>query len=206
MLIKSDIRRREEILATARRHFLAKGYANTGMEPVAREAQVSTATLYGLFPGKSELFQAVVDHAADEFTARMGRIQIPPGDARDQLTAFAWTYACFMSDPYVRQVFRLVMAERSRFVGLAQRFFEKGRREYGLTLMQVIARLQECGQLKPAKPSWAAGQLMGMIEHPLFFVPMVTGDEVRGERPPEAIADDAVETFLARFGVEPSQG
>lgn len=200
MLTKSEAHRREDILATARRHFLAKGYANTGMEPIAREAQVSTATLYGLYPGKEELFEAVVDHAAEDFVQRMGQVQIPPGPARDQLTAFAYTYAAFMSDTFVRQVFRLVMAERRRFEPLAQRFFEKGRRDFGFALMQVLDQLTAAGELDVPKPAWAAGQLLGMIEHPTLFVPLVTGDEVRPERTAEAIAEDAVETFLARYG------
>ena len=55
--------------------------------------------------------------------------------------------------------------------------------------------------MKVDKPSWAAGQLMGMIEHPVFFVPLVTGDDVVTERAPRAIAEDAVETFLARYAV-----
>ena len=42
---------------------------------------------------------------------------------------------------------------------------------------------------------------MGMIEHPLFFVPLVTGDEVRVRRTNAEVADEAVETFLARYGV-----
>ena len=41
---------------------------------------------------------------------------------------------------------------------------------------------------------------MGLIEHPVFFVPLVTGDEVNTRRSIEIIADDAVETFLARYG------
>ncbi len=40
---------------------------------------------------------------------------------------------------------------------------------------------------------------MGMVEHPLFFVPTVTGDQVLPTRSPAAIAEDAVETFLARY-------
>jgi hypothetical protein len=41
---------------------------------------------------------------------------------------------------------------------------------------------------------------MGMVEHPVFFMPLVTGDEVQSERTPEQIASEAVETFLARYG------
>ncbi|RZJ82598.1 MAG: TetR/AcrR family transcriptional regulator, partial [Brevundimonas sp.] len=83
---------------------------------------------------------------------------------------------------------------------VAMRFFEKGRTDFGMVLMDALARMVDRGELKLEKPSWAAGQLLGMIEHPVFFVPLVTGDEVRARRPIEQIAEDAVETFLARYG------
>ena len=41
---------------------------------------------------------------------------------------------------------------------------------------------------------------MGMVEHPVFFVPLVTGDEVRVRRSNAEIVAEAVETFLARYG------
>ena len=79
------------------------------------------------------------------------------------------------------------------------RFFERGRSDFGAVLMGMLTEMTEAGQLKVAKPSWAAGQLMGMVEHSVFFVPLVTGDDVIPERSPRAIAEDAVETFLARY-------
>ena len=41
---------------------------------------------------------------------------------------------------------------------------------------------------------------MGMIEHPVFFVPLVTGDEITVRRTNAEIVADAVDTFLARYG------
>ena len=76
-----------------------------------------------------------------------------------------------------------------------------GRAEFGATVIGLLVRLADSGALKPIdRPSWAAGQLMGMIEHPVFFVPLVTGDEVRVRRSSAEVAADAVETFLARHG------
>ena len=94
----------------------------------------------------------------------------------------------------------LDMAERKRFQPTANRFFEQGRAEIGGVLMRVIREHADKGALTVERPSWAAGQLMGMIEHPVFFVPMVTGDEVHTRRDPEDIAGQAVDTFLARYG------
>ncbi|GAA0869397.1 TetR/AcrR family transcriptional regulator [Brevundimonas basaltis] len=189
------------IVREARDHFVRHGYAAAKVEPIAREAGVSTATLYALFRGKAELFTAVIDDAADEFARQMAQVRAVEGDARAALTSFADAYATFMSDPFVRSIFRLVMAERPRFQPLALRFFEKGRAEVGRTLIGLIVRLSKSGELGPVEhPSWAAGHLMGMIEHPVFFVPLVTGDEVRVRRTNAEVVAEAVETFLARYG------
>lgn len=193
--------RRAAILRQARRHFMTRGYASTRIEPIAREAAVSTATLYSYFQSKEDLFAAVIVSASDAFADEMAKVTHgAEGPARGQILQFALAYARFMGDPFVRSVFRLVMAERPRFKDVAQGFFEKGRSDFGAPLINCLTRLCEAGELKIEKRSWAAGQLMGMIEHPVFFVPLVTGDEVNVARPAERIAEDAVDTFLARYG------
>ncbi|MDP1913545.1 TetR/AcrR family transcriptional regulator [Brevundimonas sp.] len=193
--------KRQAIVRHARMAFVSEGYAATRIEPIAREAGVSTATLYALFAGKAELFSAVIDDAADDFARQIARAGVIEGDAREQLTSFAEAYAAFMSDPFVRAIFRLVMAERPRFQAVALRFFEKGREAFGATLIGILVGLSKSGALRPIdRPSWAAGQLMGMVEHPVFFVPLVTGDEIKVRRSNAEVVEDAVGTFLARYG------
>lgn len=194
--------KRQTILRYARKAFVTEGYAATKIEPIAREAGVSTATLYALFDGKAQLFSAVIDDAAEDFDARMAGIRTLEGDARQQLVGFGEAYADFMSDPFVRAVFRLVMAERPRFQPVARRFFDRGRSAFGATLIGILIAQSKAGALRAVeRPSWAAGHLMGMIEHPLFFVPLVTGDEIRVQRSNSEVVQDAVDTFMGRFGV-----
>lgn len=188
------------IVREARRYFMSDGYAATRIEPIARAASVSTATLYGFFPSKSHLFTAVIADAADDFAEQMRTVGLQEGDARQQVTAFATAYANFMGDRFVRSVFRLVMAERPRFRDVAQGFFERGRRDFDGPLIVALTTLAARGELRLTKASWAAGQLMGMIEHPVFFMPLVTGDEVQAKRTLDCIVEEAVETFLARYG------
>lgn len=194
-------RKRRDVLDAARRRFMTEGYASTGMEAVARDAGVSTATLYAYFPSKSDLFNVVVDDAADAFLRRIDETAHVQGDSAAQLRAFALAYARFISDPFVRAVFRLVAAERRRFETVARRFYNRLRDEFGGVLIGILRRLQAEGRVRLTKPSWAAGQLMGMIEHPTFLAPLAAGDDAPVERPLEDICDDAVETFLARYGV-----
>lgn len=192
--------RRAAIVRQARLHFITEGYAGTRMEPIARESGVSTATLYAFFDSKAVLFEAVINDASEDFARHMGRVPIVSGTPRERLTAFMGAYAEFMSDTFVRSIFRLVLAERPRFEAIAMQFFERGRTDFGAVLMGMLTEMTADGQMKVVKPSWAAGQLMGMVEHPVFFIPLVTGDDVFAERTPHAIAEDAVETFLARYG------
>jgi AcrR family transcriptional regulator len=174
------------------------------MEPIAREAGISTATLYTYFASKEDLFAAVIVDAADDFERQMRKVGSYAGPARERLTGFMTAYAGFMGDPFVRSVFRLVMAERPRFRDVAMKFFGRGRSDFGRPLMTALMELQATGELTIEKPSWAAGQLMGMIEHPVFFMPLVTGDEVQAARTIDQIVGDAVETFLARYGTKPA--
>lgn len=192
--------KRQAILRHARKAFVRDGYAATKIEPIARDAGVSTATLYALFDGKAHLFAAVIEDAAVDFDRLMRHVRTTGGSAREQLIYFAGAYAGFMADPFIRSVFRLVMAERARFRDVAMQFFDRGKADFGKVLIDALRELADEGELRIKHPSWAAGQLMGMIEHPIFFMPLVTGDEVMPLRAVEQIAADAVKTFMARYG------
>lgn len=179
---------------------MAHGFAAARMEPIARDAGVSTATLYAFFPGKSELFQAVIDEASEDFARRVAHVRTVEGPARCQLERFAETYLEFMADPLVRAVFRLVITERPRFETSAIHFVDRGKFRIATILVETLRTLTANGELRCEKPSWAAGQLLGMLEHPGFFVPLVSEDHIMLRRDRVQIARDAVETFLARYG------
>lgn len=203
MLVGAGLKRsghkREEILASARNLFLREGYADAGMEVVARAAGVSTATLYVYFPGKADLFRAIVLETVSGVAAPVREAVRTKGDARTRLTALARAYAAFFARPDTRALFRLVTSERRRFEDVAEYFLQSARDELGGAALAVINDLVRGGELKVEKASWAAGQLMGMLDHVTLVLGLSAGDEVQPRRPLSAIADDAVETFLARY-------
>ncbi len=183
----------------AKRRFMVEGYAGAGMEAVARDAQVSTATLYALFPSKARLFQAVLEDASSEFADRLEQALSGGRGSGQKLWDFLLAYAGFMSDPFVHSVFRLIAAERRRFDDVAQQFYDRARNDIGGQLIAVLQQMEAEGALRLDKPSWAAGQLMGMIEHPTFFQPLLSDDQ-RSGRTLEQVCDQALRTFLARYG------
>ncbi|MDO9474108.1 MAG: TetR/AcrR family transcriptional regulator [Caulobacter sp.] len=193
-------RKRSLILLAAKDVFAREGYSQAGMEQIARDAGVSTATLYAHFPSKAELFRVVVEATIDDHAVAVRRSTLVEGAPRERLEAFATVYAAFYCDPTSRALFRMVTAEHRRFPGIALHFRERGRAELGSVAVALVRDLAARGELRVEKPSRAAGQLQGMIEHATLMLGLVEGDEVQPSRSPAEIAADAVETFLARYG------
>jgi len=196
-------RKRSNILAAARDVFLRQGYADAGMGVVARAANVSTATLYAYFPSKAKLFEVVVQETLGDMARPVRDSAAAEGDARARLLALSRAYAALASDPATRAMFRLVTTERRRFEDLADLFLQSARDQLGRAAMLMIDDLAQAGELAVDKPSWAAGQLLGMLDHATLVLGLAAGDHVRPGRALEAICQDAVETFLARYGRPP---
>lgn len=197
--LKKAEHKRSEIIAAARVQFLREGYRDAGMEVVARAASVSTATLYAYFPGKADLFKVVILETVRDIAAPVRDSARTCGDARTRLLAFANAYAVFFSRPQTRAIFRMVTTERRRFEDLAEDFLQSARQELGGAAICVIGDLVRSGEIAVDKPSWAAGQLMGMIDHVTLVLGLSAGDEALPRRPLDDIAADAVDTFLARY-------
>lgn len=209
ILVRGDRRadeKRREILSAARTLFVTEGYADTGMEVVARKAAVSTATLYAYFPSKADLFRTTVQELITDVADDIAQLPEAGADARVRLLAFARTYAALCASPVTRAVLRMVAAERRRFTDSAQTVQERTRNDIGAALIEMISDMANRGELNVERPSWAASQLLGLIEHPTLIYGLIHGDDARCERPTDVLAEEAVTTFLARYGVTGKAG
>ncbi|GAA1759546.1 TetR/AcrR family transcriptional regulator [Kocuria aegyptia] len=63
--------RRRQLLETALTVFSSNGYHGASMDDIADAAQVSKPVLYQHFPGKRELYLALVDHYLQELSSRL---------------------------------------------------------------------------------------------------------------------------------------
>lgn len=68
---------RQEIMAAARRLFLSQGFSATPMRHIARAVGITPAAIYNHYPGKDQLFVALVQEDApyDELFALFGQIE-----------------------------------------------------------------------------------------------------------------------------------
>lgn len=193
-------RKKQDIMEAARRRFITDGYTGCGMEAVARDANVSTATLYAYFPGKAELFEAVLTEAVQAFAAGLREMGHEEGQAAAELGDFARAYAGFWADPESRALFRLMSAELRRLSGGAASFPDLAERSPANVLVRLIERLVAKGELERADAEIAASQFLGMLERPTLHRGLVRGDNAPPAWPIEVVSDEAVRTFLARYG------
>jgi AcrR family transcriptional regulator len=98
--------RRLQLLGAARDVFVAQGYHAAAMDEIAERAGVSKPVLYQHFPGKLELYMALLDESASELVKIMSEALSSTSDNRQRVPA---TFKAFYD--YVAgagEAFRLV--------------------------------------------------------------------------------------------------
>ena len=75
---------RSLVLEAAEQVFAEKGFEDAKMQEIAGEAGLSLGTVYGVFPGKWELYRAVHEARLGEMTARAEAASAPEAPPLDR--------------------------------------------------------------------------------------------------------------------------
>lgn len=98
--------RRAQLLVAARDVFAAQGYHAAAMDDIAERAGVSKPVLYQHFPGKLELYRALLTTYADELVQRVHEAINRTTDNRERVAAAVAAYFDFVAGE--GQAYRLV--------------------------------------------------------------------------------------------------
>src|ERR1700716_2099762 len=77
--------RRKQLLAAAQQVFVAQGYHAAAMDEIAERAGGSKPVLYQHFPGKLELYVALLDPHCDAMLARMQQAMAATKDNKQRV-------------------------------------------------------------------------------------------------------------------------
>lgn len=88
----------QRCLDIAERLVQLRGFNNFSYADIARELNITTASLHYHFPGKAELGQALIDRYTQRFLAALGRIDHDQSDAHTKLEAYTGLYADVLRD------------------------------------------------------------------------------------------------------------
>ena len=110
--------RRAQLLAAAQDVFAANGYHAAAMDEIAERAGVSKPVLYQHFPGKLELYMALLDTHVDELIRRVTEAMESTTDNKLRVRAAVGAYFDFVDGE--SQAFRLVFESDLRGEPLVQ--------------------------------------------------------------------------------------
>lgn len=91
--------RRAQLLNAARGVFVDNGYYAAAMDDIAERAGVSKPVLYQHFPGKLELYLALLDESGGQLLARIHEALLSTADNKQRVTATVAAYFDFVGDP-----------------------------------------------------------------------------------------------------------
>jgi TetR/AcrR family transcriptional repressor of mexJK operon len=202
-------RSRAAVVEAARTLFLRRGYAGTTMAEIAAAAGLTKRTLYNNYPGKDALFTQIVVETiafADAF-ARGLREEFAGGVTAANLPAalddLGRRLALGIVRPEVIALRRLLIGEARAFPALATEYFDRAPGQVLGALASGFRHLGRIGLLRVTDPRRAAAQFAYLVAgEPLDRAVLV------GAIPPRARiiagARDGVRTFMARYGVAPT--
>lgn len=195
-------RKFEQVLDGARTVFLRDGFDGASVDDIAREANVSKATLYSYFPDKRLLFLEVAKvecRRQAEMAVELDDTTSPP----EQVLAIAGRRITDLATSDLGQsVFRVCVAEAERFPEIGVEFYKSGP---GLVRQRLIEYLQGAvarGQLVIEDIPLAAEQFAELCKADVHIRRLLFHQETAfPAKRRDWVVKGAVEMFIARYGV-----
>lgn len=117
--------RRTAIVAAAMDEFIARGFAATRLDDVAKRAGVAKGTIYLHFKDKESMFEELVRTVIVPVVARLAALPPPVGSVRDLVEAFANGFLKEVVGTRRGDLVRLILAEGPRFPAVADFYYRE---------------------------------------------------------------------------------
>jgi AcrR family transcriptional regulator len=117
--------RRQAIIEAAMEEFIARGFAATRLDDIAKRAGVAKGTIYLHFKDKESMFEELIRTA---IVPLVGRMQGPPpagASVRDLIEAFALNFIHEIVSTRRGDIVRLIVAEGPRFPAIADFYYRE---------------------------------------------------------------------------------
>ncbi|MCG7204423.1 TetR/AcrR family transcriptional regulator [Streptomyces arenae] len=195
-------RKHQAIMDAATAAFMAKGYAGTSMDDIAKLAAVSKQTVYKHFADKEKLFAEIVLATTDRIEAMIDLVADIPADAdslEKDLIRLARQFLTALTQPQVLQLRRLIIANADTFPELGAAWYKQGFERVLATLADTFRRLADQGLLRIDDALLAANHFSGL----LLWIPvnkaMFHGSPQHTQSELHHYADAGVGAFLAAY-------
>src|SRR5438094_6413626 len=130
------VARRRQLLAAAQEVFVAQGYHGAAMDDIAERAGVSKPVLYQHFPGKLELYLALLDESVGTLLDTVRDALRSNPDPKQRVAATFGAYFEYVAG--AGQAYRLVFESDLSNESAVHDRLERGQRECAAMISQVV--------------------------------------------------------------------
>jgi AcrR family transcriptional regulator len=117
--------RRAAIVEAAMEEFIARGFAATRLDDIAKRAGVAKGTIYLHFKDKESMFEELVRTVIVPVVARLNALPPLTGSVRDLIEAFASNFLKEVIGTRRGDLVRLIVAEGPRFPSVADFYYRE---------------------------------------------------------------------------------
>ncbi|MBH5402065.1 helix-turn-helix transcriptional regulator [Bradyrhizobium sp. CNPSo 4010] len=132
--------RRAAIVEAAMEEFIARGFAATRLDDIAKRAGVAKGTIYLHFKDKESMFEELVRIVIVPVVARLTTLPPPAGSVRDLIETFAGNFLKEVIGTRRGDLVRLIVAEGPRFPSVAD-FYYREVVSRGIAAMRALIEL-----------------------------------------------------------------
>lgn len=184
------------ILKAGRSNFLKNGYSGAGVAEIARDADVSTATLYKHFSSKEVLFAAVV---TDAYVADDHPDTLHEANIEEFFVGLITRYLHLQYERQINALVRIVIAEVPASPKLAHDLFENFVGARYRAIERTIEQLIAAGKLKPHDVRYGARFIAGPVrDH--FVWPALFDADARLPDDADDVVRRVVRDYLKLYG------
>lgn len=151
--------RRRQLLQAAHQVFVAHGFHGASMDEIADVAEVSKPVLYQHFPGKRELYIALLDEHMDEFSTLLQTAMDSTSDNKLRVSATINAYYEYIARD--SQAFRLIFESDVLNDEVISERIEAFNAKFALGIAEIIA---EDTKLPPAQALLMGRAMAGMAQ------------------------------------------
>lgn len=193
-------RKFDQVLEGARAIFLRDGFEGASVDDIARQAEVSKATLYSYFPDKRLLFMEVAKAECARQSDEAQALIDDSAPVAGVLTMAAERIMDFILSDFGQSVFRICVAEADRFPDLGHQFYHSGPKLIRDRLADYLRQAVLRGALKIDDIDLAAEQFMQLCKADLHERMIFNMAECCSSSDRRRVIDGAVKMFMRCYG------
>jgi TetR/AcrR family transcriptional repressor of mexJK operon len=184
------------LLDAASKFFMERGFDATSMGEIASYARASKETFYRHFPGKEDLFRAVVIRGARLVAAELSAVLLTHETPEKALAAFGELFLDRILSVGFISFHRIMMMERERFPELIQSLRADGRERVRASLARYLDEQVARGRLRTMDTAVGARQFLDLVAAEMIMTATRCGRPKPSKAQIRQRVKEAIDCFL----------